>query len=280
MACQSMKGTSGAADLARRMSIAFTSIEFFLMVGIAGAVPQYGLSSHLRKIFLGDVVVSMPGPGHGGVSRYDAGAWKNGKLEALEHSNSPPERVINAVHTLKSYNIPKFPELLPPIEEKIKVNGHSGYKEPPADEDILFPKEYPHQNVKKLCTECCDPEKAQTRQSRKEERSSYSPAIHHGRVGSTDQLQLDPAFRDELYEKDSIIAFEMEVSGIINMHPSMAIRGISDYADTHRAKNSWQQYAAMTAAAYAKALVKDLPLSDAAIMLLKSFRKVAPPPYN
>ena len=39
--------------------------------------------------------------------------------------------------------------------------------------------------------------------------------------------------------------------------PCLVIRGISDYADSHK-NDHWQGYAAITAAAYAKELVNSL----------------------
>jgi hypothetical protein len=43
----------------------------------------------------------------------------------------------------------------------------------------------------------------------------------------------------------------MEAAGLMDNFPCLVIRGICDYSDTHKNEN-WQQYAAATAAAYAK----------------------------
>ena len=40
--------------------------------------------------------------------------------------------------------------------------------------------------------------------------------------------------------------------------PCLVIRGICDYADSHKNKR-WQQYAAATAAAYAKEIISVIP---------------------
>jgi nucleoside phosphorylase len=45
----------------------------------------------------------------------------------------------------------------------------------------------------------------------------------------------------------------MEAAGLDNI-PSLTIRGISDYCDTHK-NDDWHQYAALAAAAYAKELL-------------------------
>jgi hypothetical protein len=46
----------------------------------------------------------------------------------------------------------------------------------------------------------------------------------------------------------------MEAAGVMNTFPCLVIRGICDYADSYKNK-LWQQYAAATAAAYAKLLL-------------------------
>jgi hypothetical protein len=50
------------------------------------------------------------------------------------------------------------------------------------------------------------------------------------------------------------LCVEMEAAGLMNDFPCIAIRGICDYADSHK-NDAWQKYAALTAAAYAKELL-------------------------
>ncbi|KAL4893070.1 nucleoside phosphorylase domain-containing protein [Aspergillus ambiguus] len=57
--------------------------------------------------------------------------------------------------------------------------------------------------------------------------------------------------QDRLVSQQGIICFEMEAAGLMNTFPYLVIRGISDYADTHK-NDDWQGYAAAAAAAYAK----------------------------
>jgi hypothetical protein len=52
----------------------------------------------------------------------------------------------------------------------------------------------------------------------------------------------------------------MEAAGVMDRFPCLVIRGICDYADSHKNK-TWQPYAAATASAYAKEL---LSIIDAA----------------
>ena len=50
----------------------------------------------------------------------------------------------------------------------------------------------------------------------------------------------------------------MEAAGLMDSFPCVVIRGICDYADSHKNKR-WQPYAAVTAAAYAKELLYTIP---------------------
>jgi nucleoside phosphorylase len=47
----------------------------------------------------------------------------------------------------------------------------------------------------------------------------------------------------------------MEAAGLMNDFPCIVIRGICDYADSHK-NDTWQKYAAIAAAAYAKELLQ------------------------
>ena len=57
--------------------------------------------------------------------------------------------------------------------------------------------------------------------------------------------------RDRLGEEYGALCFEMEAAGLWEDFPCLAIRGICDYADSHKHKG-WQPFAALVAAAYAK----------------------------
>jgi hypothetical protein len=60
--------------------------------------------------------------------------------------------------------------------------------------------------------------------------------------------------RDRLRRELDVLCFEMEAAGLMDQFPCLVIRGICDYADSHKNKR-WQAYAAATAAAYAKEIV-------------------------
>lgn len=64
--------------------------------------------------------------------------------------------------------------------------------------------------------------------------------------------------RDETAQELNVLCFEMEASGLMGHFPCFVIRGICDYADSHK-NNQWQEYAAAVAAAYVKELLSEIP---------------------
>lgn len=71
----------------------------------------------------------------------------------------------------------------------------------------------------------------------------------------------DAVTRDRVRDELGIICFEMEAAGLVDHFPCLVIRGICDYADSHKNKR-WQRYAAATAAAYAKELLSIIPVNQ------------------
>jgi nucleoside phosphorylase len=61
--------------------------------------------------------------------------------------------------------------------------------------------------------------------------------------------------RDNIAAKEGVIAFEMEGAGVWGNLPTIIVKSICDYADSHKSK-VWQRYASLTAAACIKALIE------------------------
>jgi nucleoside phosphorylase len=66
--------------------------------------------------------------------------------------------------------------------------------------------------------------------------------------------------RDSLAKEAGVLCFEMEAAGLQDHFPCLVIRGICDYSDTHK-NDQWHEYAAISAAAYAKDLLNRIPPS-------------------
>jgi nucleoside phosphorylase len=84
-------GIGSAAAVATQLKATFKWIRFGLMVGIGGGVPGK------EDIRLGDVVISQPYQGHGGVIQYDFGKATPSGFERTGFLNSPPQLLLSAV---------------------------------------------------------------------------------------------------------------------------------------------------------------------------------------
>jgi nucleoside phosphorylase len=87
--------------------------------------------------------------------------------------------------------------------------------------------------------------------------------VHYGLIASGNRVIRDATLRDQLNEQfdGRLLCVEMEAAGLMNDFPCIVIRGICDYADSHK-NNAWQEHAAAVAAACAKELLHHLRPSE------------------
>ncbi|KZL87248.1 pfs domain-containing protein, partial [Colletotrichum incanum] len=95
------------------------------------------------------------------------------------------------------------------------------------------------------------------------QRRSTDPVVHYGVIASGNSVVKDGISRDDIVQRlgDKCICFEMEAADLMDNFPCLVIRGICDYADTHK-NDRWQNYAAATAAAFAKELLEVIDGED------------------
>jgi nucleoside phosphorylase len=242
-------GNNPASTVATQMQAAFKSIRFGLMVGIGGGVPSAG-----ADIRLGDVVVSQPTWTFGGVVQYDFGRTTPNGLERIGSLNSPPQILLSAISTVQANAMVSESTLSDHLStlERIPV-----FQRLRAGPDVLFDAAYDHERG-----DTCDQCGIEGQQPRPERKSGAEVMVHYGTVASGNQVMKDAAERDRVSaELGGVLCFEMEAAGLMNSFPCIIIRGISDYADTHK-NYKWQAHAAGTAAAYAKELLSVIPIAD------------------
>ncbi|KAJ4401246.1 hypothetical protein N0V82_010880, partial [Gnomoniopsis sp. IMI 355080] len=240
-------GTTTAATVAKDMLRTFTSIRFGLMVGIGGGAP-----SATQDIRLGDIVVGQPTGTTGGVIQYDRGKMmRDGEFQRTGSLNTPPQVLLAALgrlqadHLSEESQIPRFlSELIEKSPQRMKKRfGHQD-----SSNDYLFRADYEHVDLNPACDQC---DRAQTVQ--RPVRDDADPVIHYGNIASGNQVIKHGETRDRWSRELGVLCFEMEAAGLQDF-PSLVIRGICDYADSHKNK-VWQEYAAATAAAFAKELL-------------------------
>jgi nucleoside phosphorylase len=247
-------GNNRAAVVATQLLNDFPSVRFGLLVGIGGGIP----GEDDDDIRLGDVVVSKPTSTFGGVVQYDMGKATEGGLFQRTGSLSKPPAVLSAsVQRLQAQHArleSQIPRLLSEMLQRYpKMAGLYVYQG--ADNDLLFESTYPHHQGRN-CKDC-----DRTRSVDRDARPDTVPQIHYGTIGSGNMVIKDGVKRDQLRNDLGVLCVEMEAAGLMDEFSCLVIRGICDYADSHKNKR-WQPYAAATAAAYAKELLSIIPAQE------------------
>ncbi|KAJ4404951.1 hypothetical protein N0V85_004765 [Neurospora sp. IMI 360204] len=237
-------GILSAAMALTNMRRSFRNIRHVLVVGTAGGVPCYGPDMD-EQIVLGDVVVGIPHHGTGGVTHYEFGAWQQGEndLTVKAHTLHPSAALLSAVNNLRSAHMmaggSRIPQYLQELRKGLDERSRQRYEDPGAEHDYLFEDDdylhHPDGSRGKFCEGLCDATRARRRNDRGSwaERESDRPEIHYGNIGSAS-------------------------AGVVSDYQALVIRGICNYADSHKNKK-WQGYAAATAAAYAKEVLLLVP---------------------
>ncbi len=243
-------GIASATSVATQIKASFPAIRLRLLVGIGGGVP-----TEQADIRLGDVVVSRPGNGHGGVIQYDFGKSTAHGFEHTGFLNSPPPLLLGAVTKLQANQGRARNSLSPHL---LKLSQIPQFARDRAGSDVLFEADYDHVG-RGTCAPC-----AAARQIQRDERMDETPVVHYGTIASGNKVMRKGAIRDQISSRfGGVLCFEMEAAGLMINSPCLVIRGICDYADSHKNKR-WQPYAAGAAAAYAKELLSVIPAADVA----------------
>ena len=248
-------GIASAATVASHMLHTFPNIRIGLMVGIGGGAPT---SKH--DIRLGDVVVSSrtgcQNQGHGGVFQYDFGKTiQDQSFEYTGFLDQPPTVLRTAVNGLKVKYESDGHDLNSDIENALKkIKKKKNFSRPNPSSDRLYKSDITHLNS---CSDLCSGNASDLAIREERDEEDDDPMIHYGTIASANRLMKDAVIRDTLARENGVLCFEMEAAGLMNNFPCLVIRGICDYSDSHKNKE-WQGYAAMTAAAYATDLLRQI----------------------
>lgn len=245
-------GTQSAATVARDMLHSFPNVRIGLMVGIAGGAP--GPKHDLR---LGDIVVSAPSHGKGGVLQYDFGKERQGQaFEKTGFLNQPPPLLRAAVAGLRAHYEENGNQINEAISAMLDQTPRlqRKYRQPDMSTDRLYLSGIVHPvHDERECDAACDTSIENLVLRKPRNTDDDYPAVHYGLIASGNRVMKDALVRDAA-AIDGILCFEMEAAGLMNHFPCLVIRGICDYSDSHKNK-VWQGYAAMAAVAYAKDLL-------------------------
>ncbi|KAK2591047.1 hypothetical protein QQS21_011261 [Conoideocrella luteorostrata] len=242
-------GTNNAAIVATHMRRTFSSICIWLLVGIGGGAPgKFGIR-------LGDVAVSTQ------VLQNDFGKLEQGShLRQTGLMRTSSQALMTAVATLRAKQT-RSTDMASHLHQMLEKHpSMTDYVYPGANLDLLFDSGYEHESQSRENCDTCD----RSRLVLRDARTKRDPVVHYGTIASANHVLRDAVARDQVVQKLDNICFEMEAAGVMESCSSIVIRGISDYADSHK-NGKWQAYAAATAAAYAEELLSIIPLKDASL---------------
>ncbi|KAI1329726.1 nucleoside phosphorylase domain-containing protein [Xylariaceae sp. FL0255] len=215
------QGTVATAQFVSTIRLTFPNITVGLLVGIGSGIPRYPE----RDVRLGDVVVGAPEKGPA-VTKM-----------VLDKPTQLLLQVVNKVETKSKYIEDEEDGLLGPhlarFSKYPRLQKETFRK--PSTSDRLFKITYPHQPGSDCNTH------------------AQSTILSGG------SIMKSPKDRDMLSAKhNNALCIEMEAAGLMDVFPCLVIRGISDYADSHK-NTVWQGFAAATAAVYAREFLLNVP---------------------
>jgi nucleoside phosphorylase len=246
-------GLTSAASVAKDMLRSFSLIRFGLMVGIGGGAP-----SEKHDIRLGDVVVSSPVGRTGGVIHYEFGKTiQDKKFERTGSLDAPPPFLLAALSKVSSLHERKGHGIAESIRKMVTQNPRlrQKYQQPDCESDRSYKATFVHADSSQECRMVCGAQAGQVVERRQRNPDQDDPVIHYGLIATADRVMKDAMVRDILAKEEDVLCFEMEAGGLMDHFRCVVIRGICDYSDTHK-NDVWQGYAAATAAAYAKELLR------------------------
>ncbi|KAK6350993.1 hypothetical protein TWF718_004172 [Orbilia javanica] len=258
-------GKVPAAAVAVNLKQSFKNIKLALLVGICGGVP----GKTAEGVMLGDIIVGKQ------IVHYDFGReYENGFVmkgapeDALGRQGPEIRGFIRKLESGQEALSGKLSDYLAAMIRPWSPEKTSNLK------DILYPSDYWHvhqnqsaceegrcANGRDLCEKAlkascedlgCDP----TESERPPELTRRpTPKIFFGPVASGDKVMRSASLRDKIARREEVIAFDMEAAGVWDYLPSILIKGVCDYSDSHKNKD-WQEYAAFAAAAFTKAILE------------------------
>ncbi|KAI1174174.1 purine and uridine phosphorylase [Nemania sp. FL0916] len=284
-------GKAAAAGTAASVRSSYPRLEVAFLVGICGGVPGIG---GMNEILLGDVVISKS------VVQLDFGRQFSSRFvikDTVDDSLGRPNRNIRSL--VGSFGT-KFErrrlakragQHLQELQSAAARKGDRDiYQYPGVAEDKLLPADYHHKHrAPQMCDVCrgndneycadaartpcaelnCDESLLVSRQrltlkERQTPDEAQCPAIFIGRMASGDTVMKSGERRDQFARQHDVIGFEMEGAGAWDEVPCIIIKGVCDYADSHKNKK-WQQFAAATASSVMKAALGSYAVTDSRI---------------
>ncbi|OJD25604.1 hypothetical protein ACJ73_03029 [Blastomyces percursus] len=264
-------GKGSAASVASSLLVSYTRIQLALVVGICGGAPY---PSSNTQIFLGDVIISDA------VVEYDFGRQYPGgfqrKTDVKDILGRPDRAIRTLLAALKARKTHiEFQDKM--FQHLCIIQQSEARWQHPGSKDILFEASYHHKHYSQdssvqcccfsgsssddicedaLKTNCsslgCDENRVWRRRDSTE---ASKASVHIGKMASADTVMKSGEHRDEITGKEGVIGFETEGAGVWDNVSCIVVKGVCDYADSHK-NTTWQAYAAATGASAAKTFLE------------------------
>jgi nucleoside phosphorylase len=260
-------GKGSAASVASSLETSYTGIQLALVVGICGGAPS---SSSGQEIFLSDIIFSDSVIDYDFGRQYPGGFQrKSGVKDTLGRPNREIRTLLNALRAEITRN-----EFQSRIQQYLDMLQRTGTRWcHPKIHDVLFKSSYIRKHYgnassvtcgcsdtpREICNGAleknCDDLRCDKSQAIRCREDAIRVSTHIGTLASADTVMKSGQHREIIVRKEEVIGFEMEGAGVWDNIPCIVIKGVCDYADTHKNK-AWQAYAAATGASAAKAFLE------------------------
>jgi nucleoside phosphorylase len=284
-------GSVSAAAVAAHIPSSFPKIKIGLIVGICGGIPK---SRDGAEILLGDVIISTSVIQIDFGRQYPNKFIRKSSVDDTLGRANPEIRAF--LGRLSGFTVRgRLKQKTVNFSAEVCAKeGLQAFAYPGSENDTLLPSSYRHKHqtqgscaacnscynedddvceaaVNTPCTELGCDTAVEIRRERLERarapptnnnsnldaiKQAQMPAIHFGRMASSNTVMKSGSHRDRIVAAESVIGFEMEGAGAWDYIPTVVVKGVCDYADSHKNK-LWQQYAGATAAACAKAVLQE-----------------------
>lgn len=281
-------GMAPSAAVATQLRSSFKNIKAAFLVGICGGVPK---TPAREEIVLGDVIISASVIQVDFGQQYPHQKQAEDRLSRA----SPEIRAFVGKLSGYLASTRLKAKINAYSSEICSQDKFSGSAYPGPEKDQLYQVDYVHkhwkQGVCSICDKCIEPgdevcdealtascaelgceatnlvertrlrEAIGTRLSKNQSsttkmQEARQACIHFGRIACSNQVRKSGLDRDRIAAHEGVIGFEMESAGLWDYIPTIVIKSVCDYADSHKDKR-WQLYAARTAAACTKAVLEE-----------------------
>lgn len=259
-------GTNSAAAATTSLIADCPNIYCVIMCGIAGAMPSPEKPSDHRR--LGDVLTLD----QRGVVQYDHESVREHSVETRPRYYPPSAPLLDVSRELAGLEVlgqrPWFDHLESALSRFGEPSGalRKRWSRPPDSEDELrelSSKRWLDQPYRFLRWAGFTVEYRIIPHPYDNLRAECPLRVFQGPIASANRLQRNSRQRDLLAHKFATIGLDMESAGVAEAaHKSsvgyFVVRGASDYCNESK-NNMWQPYAALSAAAYLRALLERSP---------------------